>query len=293
MVFFSIFSIFFKVNKNIITKKTENFSKSNFESFDFQSFYNFYNFFKKEQNYFKIFFENINSFVFTNSVFFNFFFFSYWIYKNFLFFAINTIFFIFFKINKILNLKNIKYNINNNIIFTNSKVDIKIKENKNKFKVYLNNKFKLYYLNNIFENTLIFLRNYNKNLIIFKKLNNYFIKFNNYFIMKFLKNYDINKFQIFFLRKNRTFNKGRYSRNRQNFRTGVYWCLYVNILAVLGIYFFFYKFTINFGYLWWLLIFFINCFFFNKFFKINFMSFNKLYFFLKKLFFWYCLILFN
>jgi hypothetical protein len=29
-------------------------------------------------------------------------------------------------------------------------------------------------------------------------------------------------FQILFIRKNRVFNKGRYSRNRQNYRTGVY-----------------------------------------------------------------------
>ena len=30
---------------------------------------------------------------------------------------------------------------------------------------------------------------------------------------------------IFFLRKVKIFNKGRYSRNRQNYRTGVYLCL--------------------------------------------------------------------
>jgi hypothetical protein len=30
---------------------------------------------------------------------------------------------------------------------------------------------------------------------------------------------------VFFLRKVKIFNKGRYSRNRQNYRTGVYLCL--------------------------------------------------------------------
>jgi hypothetical protein len=33
--------------------------------------------------------------------------------------------------------------------------------------------------------------------------------------------------------------------------------LYINIIAVIGIYFWFYRFTINFGYLWWLLFAFI------------------------------------
>jgi hypothetical protein len=29
---------------------------------------------------------------------------------------------------------------------------------------------------------------------------------------------------FFFLRKSKLFNKGRYSRNRQTYRTGAYWC---------------------------------------------------------------------
>jgi hypothetical protein len=32
----------------------------------------------------------------------------------------------------------------------------------------------------------------------------------------------------------------------------VYWCLYVNVIALFGLYFLFYRFTFNFGYLWWL-----------------------------------------
>lgn len=61
---------------------------------------------------------------------------------------------------------------------------------------------------------------------------------------------------IFFIRNFKVYNKGRYSRNRQYYRTGVYWCLYVNIIAVVGMYYWFYRFTMNFGYLWWFFFFF-------------------------------------
>jgi len=53
-----------------------------------------------------------------------------------------------------------------------------------------------------------------------------------------------------FIRKNKIFNKGRYSRNRQLYRTGVYWCLILNILGVFGLYYYFYRFVFNFGYFW-------------------------------------------
>lgn len=51
-----------------------------------------------------------------------------------------------------------------------------------------------------------------------------------------------------FIRKNKIFNKGRYSRNRQLYRTGVYWCLWLNIINVFGLYYYFYRFVFNFGY---------------------------------------------
>lgn len=38
--------------------------------------------------------------------------------------------------------------------------------------------------------------------------------------------------ECFFLRKNKSFNKGRYSRNRQVYRTGVYMCFYINVIAL-------------------------------------------------------------
>jgi hypothetical protein len=74
------------------------------------------------------------------------------------------------------------------------------------------------------------------------------IIFSNTFMYKYLGLRQIKTFTIYFLRKTRFFNKGRYSRNRQNYRTGVYWCLYVNIVAVLAIYYFFFRFSFNFGY---------------------------------------------
>lgn len=107
----------------------------------------------------------------------------------------------------------------------------------------------------------------NKNLIKFDIifLNNLKSKYNIFFsatnIVKYISNNSIKNSIILFLRKNKIFNKGRYSRNRQTYRTGAYWCLYVNIVAIIAFYFWFYKFTINFGYLWWLLYSFIlSCF---------------------------------
>jgi hypothetical protein len=90
------------------------------------------------------------------------------------------------------------------------------------------------------------------------------IKYSPSNFIKYIKQSNLNVYTILFLRKNKVFNKGRYSRNRQYYRTGVYWCLYVNIIAVVGIYFWFYRFNINFGYLWWLLYAFMLSFFIPK-----------------------------
>ena len=84
-------------------------------------------------------------------------------------------------------------------------------------------------------------------------VSNFLIRFSPTTIVKYLSTFDLNSYQILYLRKNKIFNKGRYSRNRQFYRTGVYWCIYINIIAILGLYFWFYRFVINFGYLWWLL----------------------------------------
>lgn len=81
----------------------------------------------------------------------------------------------------------------------------------------------------------------------------YLIRYSPTTVVKYLHNNYLNSLDILFLRKNKVFNKGRYSRNRQFYRTGVYWCLYINIIAIIGLYFWFYRFVMNFGYLWWLL----------------------------------------
>ena len=63
-----------------------------------------------------------------------------------------------------------------------------------------------------------------------------------------------------FLRKLKSFNKSRYSRNRQYYRTGVYMCLWLNIVLVFGLYYIFYRFSFNFNYVyvvWSFFIFFI------------------------------------
>ena len=68
---------------------------------------------------------------------------------------------------------------------------------------------------------------------------------------------NLRNYTSFFLRKNKIFNKGRYSRNRQLYRTGVYWCIWLNIICVFGLYYYFYRFTFNFGFVYFPLFIFI------------------------------------
>lgn len=76
----------------------------------------------------------------------------------------------------------------------------------------------------------------------------------------------IDNINIFFLRKNKVFNKSRYSRNRQTYRTGFYLCILLNIILIIGLCFAFYKFSMNIGYFWWLTIIFVfNCFYYKYF----------------------------
>lgn len=55
---------------------------------------------------------------------------------------------------------------------------------------------------------------------------------------------------ILFIRSAKHFNKGRYSRNRQLYRTGVYWCIWLNIIIVYSLHYYFYRVVYSFGYLW-------------------------------------------
>lgn len=96
---------------------------------------------------------------------------------------------------------------------------------------------------------------------------------NKYTNVKNLKNT-----KIYYLRKNRIFNKSRYSRNRQLYRTGVYWCLWLSIFIGWGLYFILYRFTLNFGYLWWLTYLGLSSFFFNRLIKYRFYNIKILYY---------------
>lgn len=107
--------------------------------------------------------------------------------------------------------------------------------------------------------------NVNFNNTFLSKLKNlYKISFSASNVTKYISDLSANNSIILYLRKNKIFNKSRYSRNRQTYRTGAYWCLYINIIAVVAFYFWFYKFTMNFGYLWWLLYSFILSIFFAR-----------------------------
>ena len=104
----------------------------------------------------------------------------------------------------------------------------------------------------------------------------------NFFFKNFLSTK--NNLTCFFLRKSKFFNKGRYSRNRQIYRTGVYLCFYVNIIVLYSIWFIFYKSSIKFTYLWWVFFTLPASFVFsralkyNLFFPKEFMFYTKLYF---------------
>lgn len=55
--------------------------------------------------------------------------------------------------------------------------------------------------------------------------NTYLINYSDTSVIKY---YDINfleKIEVLYIRKTKAFNKGRFSRNRQLYRTGFYWCL--------------------------------------------------------------------
>lgn len=58
----------------------------------------------------------------------------------------------------------------------------------------------------------------------------------------------------YILRKTKSFNKSRYSRNRQYYRTGVFLCLWANIILVMGAYYLFFRLTFKFTYMFIILL---------------------------------------
>jgi hypothetical protein len=96
-------------------------------------------------------------------------------------------------------------------------------------------------------------------------------------VNKFINLSKIDNFIVYHLRKIKIFNKGRYSRNRQTYRTGFYWCLWLNIFVVYGLQFVFYRYMFTFGYLWIFLFIFFGSFVFSRALKYNLISWNYIW----------------
>lgn len=79
----------------------------------------------------------------------------------------------------------------------------------------------------------------------------------------------LQRFSIFFTKKNYLYNKGKFSRNRQTYRTGVYLCIWLTVLTVVGLYFYFYLMSMKFTYFYLLFLFFLFLFFYKFFVKKN------------------------
>jgi len=59
---------------------------------------------------------------------------------------------------------------------------------------------------------------------------------------------------IYFLRKNRVFNKGRYSRNRQTCKMAFYFALSIHCMGVTGLFMWYYNLLIKFTYMWYVFL---------------------------------------
>lgn len=118
-------------------------------------------------------------------------------------------------------------------------------------------------------------------------------KFNSTSINKYLDVNTLSSFEFQFLRKNKVYNKGRYSRCRQNYRTGVYMCMYLSVVVIFGLYYWFYKFSFNFTYLWWFFIAFVGSFFLPKIIKYRLYEPTTLFFKFFDFFKWFFLLVKN
>lgn len=184
--------IFFFFFKNKIDNKFSDLQS--YSVLNFKLKYKLLKFFKFQN------FKNCNNFFFSfYEIFFN----------NFYF---NTVIFLFSS--KKIDLLNSLFFKNSSISyffnFSNNNVDVKFLENK------------LLNLSYFKFNKIEFLKHFfSSNFKNFLKLD-YLIKFSISDFFKYLNNVTLQSINILFLRKNKIFNKGRYSRNRQYYRTGVY-----------------------------------------------------------------------
>lgn len=219
------------------------FKRNNFLNLNFKKKYKLYFFMSKYNLYFSRFFSLFNFKGLTS--FYYFYFFYFMVKKNF---------------------NNNKFNVlwswvsNESILFVLFfflNKTFKIRTTNNFKKIIKKQNFSLGNL--LFNNQNLSKYNYllggtKKNLKLFRnKISKSFtINYSGTSLGKYVNNMVVENMTFYFLRKNKMFNKGRYSRNRQNYRTGVYWCLYINIMILFGLHFYFYRVTYNFGYLWWL-----------------------------------------
>lgn len=143
----------------------------------------------------------------------------------------------FWKINKFISVNNLKYTtVVSNIVD------------------YFSNNYSKKTINLNFQKN-----NLDYNLVLDSKLNiNLFSE--NFFLIKifFLKKLNL-------IRKNKIYNKSRFSRNKQLYRTGVFLCIWLTVLTVLGLYFYFYLLSIKFTYFYFYFIVFIFIFFYKFF----------------------------
>jgi hypothetical protein len=129
-----------------------------------------------------------------------------------------------------------------NSVKNSNKKKLTLVENfKNKKKIFFYKTINIYFnkygkifkkLNFMYKNIFVFKFNLNyiNNMVInklwFNSIKLYFpIRFSESSVTKNINYNNLKNFNFFYIRKNRIFNKGRYSRNRQLYRTGVYWCL--------------------------------------------------------------------
>jgi len=258
------------------------------KQFKYHNNYNFINFLIFQKFFFKKYFNMYSSFFYK---FYN---------DN----NIIKLSFLFFYLYSLNNKKLIIYNLN---VFNDwYKYNFKLNFVRNiVLKKY---KLNLFYIKNkFFKYDKIFLKGFKqsyKNIYFFKlftkdlkiKINtgwktllqkHYFIKFSESSISKYININSIKMYKFNYIRKNRIFNKSRYSRNRQLYRTGVYWCLWLNVLVVYGLFFVFYRFTFNFGYFWWGILILFYSTIFSRVLKYNFYNIYFLVNEFKNLILWY------
>lgn len=273
----SVLSFFLKKKIFLKTNLTKNYFKQKkatnlFFKKNYINNINFLNNSTKFENFF--FFFLINKYVISDSVINSI---NLIVYSNSQFtslFFLNSYFKKFFDKNK----------INNEIYFLNeSKVfdlwffikNIYSVNTKNKFKIenvlsslietskhYLSYDIKEFNIN--FDKKMSSLdKNTLKNSLIFNK--DFIDNKNTHNDINFLINLDNSS--IFFLKKNYLYNKGKFSRNRQTYKTGVYLCIWLTVLTVVGLYFYFYLMSMKFTYFFILFFFFISVFFYKFFIK--------------------------